>query len=1086
MHDRVKDSAGLAVLELIYGKDNNELLSKELLPCRYDDDRFEDLTKVVLRRYIVERCIYGVDLDPLAVELSKLSLWIETLDSGLPMTFLNHKIKVGNSLVGAWFDQFLHYPIMAWMREGGDKNHTNGVHYQKEQWTKAISNRKAEVKSDLIRFIDSRDFPQFFPLELPDVREQHQISLQTLEEIHNFGITDVDLRAEKYQELLNSPAYRQLKDAFDLWCALWFWLPDWIDEAPLPTEFAQGKITEEAWKIVREIAVERRFFHWELEFPDVFNENLSGFNATLGNPPWDISKPKSQEYFSVIDPLYRSYGKQVAINKQKEYFTNQEQIEFNWLRYYAYFRFMSNWVKYAGFPFGDRITTDSNGREKHDFPIGDRGKYSFDSSVDRHKRWKKKRTKTTGFSDANHVFRYQGGGDINLYKTFLEQAHAILNPTGRLGLIVPSGLYSDFGSGQLRDLFINNARWEWLFGFENREGIFDIHRSYKFNPVIIEKGSSTGTIRTSFMRRNISDWEKADGLTTEYSREQVLQFSPYSKAILEIQSQRDLEILTKIYYNSVLLGDQSDDGWGIQYTREFDMTNDSKLFPPRPKWEEWGYRPDEYSRWIKGPWKPMDELYAELGVSSLPEGERRVAQLPYDRLPIPRSDIPEGIVLSREADFYIHEGDIPIVKFTNSSGKVLKIKQGRGKEAEDIEIEGQAVALPLYEGRMIGQFDFSQKGWVSGKGRGAVWRIIPFELKVIEAQFLTQEEVISKFANSNIYYSRAEIMRITSATNMRTIIGSMISGVAGEANTPILAPKSNDLTPHLLSILNSFVFDFQMRKRIGGLTADWHYLEQAAITKPDHNMIEFALNSLALTAVTFRFAPDWVRLSKHFVNKKLSIQKNWAITTYERMRRILVINVLVARIYGLEGYDITEILHSCDLPKNVTMSKHPGTVFDPKGFWRVDKDKPPELRQTVLTLIAFHDLQEKIEACGGDREKGIEAFLNQNDGEGWMLPETLRLADYGLGHDDRAKEHQPVRSKFGPRFYDWQLAQTPEESWRECHLHARNLLGKEKYQELLDEIEGKPAEKKTPIKNEREDLYTITHPEGDQKDLFEG
>ena len=130
------------------------------------------------------------------------------------------------------------------------------------------------------------------------------------------------------------------------------------------------------------------------------------------------------------------------------------------------------------------------------------------------------------------------------------------------------------------------------------------------------------------------------------------------------------------------------------------------------------------------------------------------------------------------------------------------------------------------------------------------------------------------------------------------------------------------------------------------------------------------------------------------------------------------------------------------------------SIADPKGFWRVDKDKDPELRHTVLTLVAFHDLEEKIRACGGDREKGIEAFLAQNDGEGWMLPETLRLADYGLGHDDRAKQPQPVASRLGPRFYDWQLAQSAEESWRECHLHARNLLGEDGYRQLLADIEA--------------------------------
>ena len=115
----------------------------------------------------------------------------------------------------------------------------------------------------------------------------------------------------------------------------------------------------------------------------------------------------------------------------------------------------------------------------------------------------------------------------------------------------------------------------------------------------------------------------------------------------------------------------------------------------------------------------------------------------------------------------------------------------------------------------------------------------------------------------------------------------------------------------------------------------------------------------------------------------------------------------------------------------------------------------------MLSLVAFHDLMQHVEACGGDREAGIASFMAQNDGEGWMLPESLRLADYALGHDERAKEHQPVRECFGPRFYDWQLAQTPEESWKECHLHVRNLLGKQGYQDLLDELAGKKVEKKS-------------------------
>ena len=117
--------------------------------------------------------------------------------------------------------------------------------------------------------------------------------------------------------------------------------------------------------------------------------------------------------------------------------------------------------------------------------------------------------------------------------------------------------------------------------------------------------------------------------------------------------------------------------------------------------------------------------------------------------------------------------------------------------------------------------------------------------------------------------------------------------------------------------------------------------------------------------------------------------------------------------------------------------------------------RTPELRHTVLTLVAFHDIESRVRAADGDRAKGIEAFLAQSHGEGWMLPETLCRADYGLGHDERAERPQPVASSLGPRFYDWQLVQSADESWRECHLHARNLLGMHGYALLLIPADGR-------------------------------
>ena len=280
-HGRIKPDGERALVRLLringeHSETSHERrLDDELIPCRPDDEHFESRLKAVLRRHVVERCIYAVDLDPLAVELCRLSLWIETMDRNLPFGFLDHKIKCGNALIGAWFDQFRHYPVMAWKnREGGDKNHNNGVHFQKNARTRKIKDFvKEKLTPDLRDFLEGRPLFQADLLEASAVA--HNEAFAVLTRMHAMPVQNTAERAGHYREhFLGSPSWRSLKHAMDLWCACWFWPADEIEQAPLASTFAEPE--EETRVVADRIAAEMRFFHWEWEFPDVFHPRGTG------------------------------------------------------------------------------------------------------------------------------------------------------------------------------------------------------------------------------------------------------------------------------------------------------------------------------------------------------------------------------------------------------------------------------------------------------------------------------------------------------------------------------------------------------------------------------------------------------------------------------------------------------------------------------------------------------------------------------------------------------------------------------------------------------------------------------------------
>jgi len=528
-------------------------------------------------------------------------------------------------------------------------------------------------------------------------------------------------------------------------------------------------------------------------------------------------------------------------------------------------------------------------------------------------------------------------GDLNTYKMFLELSHSLLRPQGRLGMIVPSGIYSDKGTAKLRELFLNYCDWQWLFGFTNRESIFDIHKDFKFCPLIVQKSGETRAIRAAFMHRNVDDWERAEHHILAYPRERVAEFSPFSNVILEIRNELDLRVLQKIYANSVLLGNSSEAGWGIKYAREFDMTNDSKLFPELPKWLTNGYE---------------------------------------------RSDL----FLWKEGDQY---------------------------------------ALPVYNAKMFDIWDFSSSGWVRGKGRGAVWEDISFPKEIRPEYLMDVDDYVSNVKTRSIV--KICFKDISTAIHRRTMMSTMLPDLPSVNAAPVLHCGKNRNIELVQSILSSFTFDYVAKFKIGYLHLNYFIIEECPLVRPEtfKTYADFIRRlALLLGCAHESFAQYWKECRVLFAQH--SWRRHWALTPHEQLRLKSILDSLMAFSYGITVNDFKWILKDTDWSSEFLSKKSNTRLLDQKRFWRIDKEKDPELRHTVLSLVAFHDLQEK----------GLDAFLAQNNGEGWLIPETLRLADYGLGHDERAQEQQPVASRLGPRFFDWQLNEDIECSWQECAAHA--------------------------------------------------
>jgi hypothetical protein len=239
-------------------------------------------------RDVIRECIYAVDKNPLAVDLCKVALWIEGHNAGQPLSFLDHHVKCGDSLVGVFDLKVLEagIPDEAYKALTGDDKDA-AKHYRKV-------NR------------DTRANQPTLPLIAPP--RELTAAFDALSHRDEASPADVEKKAGDYAELRHRPEMARLENACDAWCAAFFvplQMPQYPGQDLVPTTATvweilngrqiYGRLNQEITKA----ATTYSFFNWPLEFPEVFAR--AGFDVVLGNPPWERIKLQEKEFFANHD-----------------------------------------------------------------------------------------------------------------------------------------------------------------------------------------------------------------------------------------------------------------------------------------------------------------------------------------------------------------------------------------------------------------------------------------------------------------------------------------------------------------------------------------------------------------------------------------------------------------------------------------------------------------------------------------------------------------------------------------------------------------------------------------------------------------
>ncbi|MGV9289338.1 Eco57I restriction-modification methylase domain-containing protein [Streptomyces sp. NPDC003719] len=482
---------------------------------------------------VVTRCIYGVDLNPMAVDLAKVSLWLEALEPGKPLSFLDAHVKQGNGLIGTT-PKLLRdgIPDEAFIAtEGDDKKHAKTLERINQQ-ERVGQGSLFDLGGEAVNVANT-----VFASGL------RSITLARAEEL-----TDVRRQEDAYEKWTGSSDYQRALRVADAWCAAFVWLKR--PEAPRPVTYSVFKaledpsgqgVAEETKAEIRRLREQFSFFHWHLEFPEVFpvpedSRDVSsatgwagGFDCVVGNPPWERIKLQEQEFFA---------QRNVAIAMAKNSAARKKLIA--------------------------ELKDDLSGQELHG---------EFEAA-------KRKADGESHFLRNSGRYPLTGRGDINTYAVFSETDRMLMGPHGRMGVIVPTGIATDSTTQFYFKDLVQTEKLAALYDFENSAPLFPgVHRSFKFS--ILSVAGCTlrePAARFAFFSRHPSELD-TEGKAFKLTPEEITLINPNTGTCPVFRSRRDAEITLGIYRRIPVLVDESrtnGNPWGFQYVEVLHLSHAAK------------------------------------------------------------------------------------------------------------------------------------------------------------------------------------------------------------------------------------------------------------------------------------------------------------------------------------------------------------------------------------------------------------------------------------------------------------------------------------------------------------------------------